>query len=97
MKSLSHVGLFETPWTAAYQAPPSRGFSRQEYQSGLPLPSSYEDYKLYEMLKKCSEGFEVIAHLGRVYVTESFESYKEFQFILMMRESIYCVFIFAIV
>ena len=97
VKSLSHVGLFETPWTAAYQPPPSMGFSRQEYQSGLPLPSSYEDYKLYKMLKKCSEGFEVIDHLGRVYVTESFESYKEFQFILMMRESIYCVFIFAIV
>ena len=49
-------------------------FSRQEYRSGLPLPSSYEDYKLYKMLKKYSEGFEVIAHLGRVYVTDSFES-----------------------
>ena len=39
VKSLSHVGLFTTPWTAAYQAPPSMGFSRQEYWSGLPLPS----------------------------------------------------------
>ena len=39
MKSLSHVQLFATPWTAAYQAPPSMGFSRQEYWSGLPLPS----------------------------------------------------------
>ena len=38
-KSLSHVRLFVTPWTAAYQAPPSMGFSRQEYWSGLPLPS----------------------------------------------------------
>ena len=37
-KSLSRVRLFETPWTAAYQAPPSMGFSRQEYWSGLPLP-----------------------------------------------------------
>ena len=36
---LSHVWLFTTPWTAAYQAPPSTGFSRQEYWSGLPLPS----------------------------------------------------------
>ena len=36
VKSLSHVRLFETPWTAAYQAPPSMGFSRQEYWSGLP-------------------------------------------------------------
>ena len=39
MKSLSHVRLFVTPWTVAYQAPPSMGFSRQEYWSGLPFPS----------------------------------------------------------
>ena len=38
-KSLSHVWLFATPWTAAHQAPPSIGFSRQEYWSGVPLPS----------------------------------------------------------
>ena len=31
VKSLSHVRLFATPWTVAYQAPPSTGFSRQEY------------------------------------------------------------------
>ena len=39
VKSLSHVQLLATPWTAAYQAPPSMGFSRQEYWSGLALPS----------------------------------------------------------
>ena len=39
MKSLSHVRLFATPWTAAYQTPPSMEFSRQEYWSGVPLPS----------------------------------------------------------
>ena len=39
VKSLSRVRLFETPWTVAYQAPPSMGFSRQEYWSGLPFPS----------------------------------------------------------
>ena len=39
VKSLSRVWLFATPWTAAYQAPPSMGVSRQEYWSGLPLPS----------------------------------------------------------
>ena len=38
-KSLSHVWLLATPWTAAYQAPPSKGFSRQEYWSGVPLSS----------------------------------------------------------
>ena len=36
-KSLSHVHLLVTPWTTAYQAPPSMGFSRQEYWSGVPL------------------------------------------------------------
>ena len=35
---LSHVRLFPTPWTIACQAPPSMGFSRQEYWSGLPCP-----------------------------------------------------------
>ena len=39
VKSLSHVWLLAIPWTAAYQAPPSMGFSRQEYWSGVPLPS----------------------------------------------------------
>ena len=39
VKSLSSAWLLVTPWTAAYQAPPSMGFSRQEYWSGLPLPS----------------------------------------------------------
>ena len=39
VKSLSRVLLFGTQWTVAYQAPPSMGFSRQEYWSGLPFPS----------------------------------------------------------
>ena len=39
VKSLSCVWLFATPWTAAHQAPPSMGFSRQEYWSRVPLPS----------------------------------------------------------
>ena len=45
MKSLSHVQLFATPWTAAYQAPPPMGFSRQEYWSGVPLPSPEKWYR----------------------------------------------------
>ena len=40
VKSLSCIQLFATRWTVAYQAPPSTGFSRQEYWSGLPFPSS---------------------------------------------------------
>ena len=42
VKSLSRVRLLATSWTAAYQAPPSMGFSRQEYWSGVPLPSPTE-------------------------------------------------------
>ena len=38
VKSLSRVQLLATPWTGAYQVPPSMGFSRQEYWSGVPLP-----------------------------------------------------------
>ena len=39
VKSLSRLQLLATPWTAAHQAPPSMGFSRQEYWSGVLLPS----------------------------------------------------------
>ena len=39
VKSLSRIRLPVTPWTAAHQAPPSMGFSRQEYWSGVPMPS----------------------------------------------------------
>ena len=39
VKSLNRVGLFVIPWTVACQAPPSMGFSRQEYWSGVPFPS----------------------------------------------------------
>ena len=41
VKSLSRVRLLATPWTTAHQAPPSMGFSRQEYWSGVPLPSPW--------------------------------------------------------
>ena len=54
MKSLSRIQLLATPWTAAYQAPPSMGFSRQEYWSGVPLPSPerYTTTYLLELLHK---------------------------------------------
>ena len=44
---LSRVRLLVTPWTATYQAPPSMGFSRREYWSGLPLPSPVWSFKQY--------------------------------------------------
>ena len=49
VKSLSCVRLSATPWTAAYQAPPSMGFSRQEYWSGVPLPSLLKEVTTLEI------------------------------------------------
>ena len=56
VKSLSRVRLLATPWIAAYQAPPSMGFSRQEYWSGVPLPSlalQVDSTELSGKLYKC--------------------------------------------
>ena len=52
VKSLSCVQLLATPWTAAYQAPPSMGFSRQEYWSGVPLPYPVT-WSTVHLLKVC--------------------------------------------
>ena len=51
VKSLSRIRLLATAWTAAHQAPPSMGFSRQEYWSGVPLPSPR--LKLVISLRSC--------------------------------------------
>ena len=53
VKLISHIQLLATPWTAAYQTPPSMGFSRQGYWSGVPLPSPLLDMslgKLWELV-----------------------------------------------
>ena len=52
VKLLSHVQLFATPWTAAYQTPPSMGVSRQEYWSGVPLPSPKPSLTVRKVLGK---------------------------------------------
>ena len=86
VKSLSSVGLFETPWTAAYQAPPSMGFSRQEYWSGLPLPSPIVTKKCLKFCsrnRRMSHKYELLAPDRRVvffysrsqtYITQRFTS-----------------------
>ena len=51
VKSLSRVRLLVTPWTAAHQAPPSMGFSRQEYWSGVPLPSPICHYTFVQICR----------------------------------------------
>ena len=52
VKSFSRVRLFATPWTAAYQASPPMRFSKQEYWSGLPLPSPYWKPKSFKFLEE---------------------------------------------
>ena len=54
LSRFSHVQLWATLWTAAYQAPPSMGFSRQDYWSGLPLPFPFTHSSRY---KPASRGF----------------------------------------
>ena len=51
VKSLSHVQLLAIPCTTAYQAPPSMGFSRQEYWSGLLLPSPSSVHSIFQNLR----------------------------------------------
>ena len=65
VKSLIRVWLLVTPWTAAHQAPPSMGFSRQEYWSGLPLPSPDESKgTTYHWIKKLNtENPQACIHL----------------------------------
>ena len=53
VKSLSRVRLFSTPWTAAHQAPPSMGLSRQEYWSGVPSPSPLKCLVVWKNIVKC--------------------------------------------
>ena len=48
---LSRVQLFATPWAAAYQGPPSMGFSRQEYWSGMPLPSPPSSMTIFKIIR----------------------------------------------
>jgi len=75
VKMLSHLRLLATPWTAAYQAYPSMGFSRQEYWSGVPLPSPllwFNGYYFHSFLlvhvfylkSICVFGFETLYIVG---------------------------------
>ena len=77
VKSLSRVRLLVTPWTTAHQAPPSMGFSRQEYWSGVPLPfpslrlTHIKDFKRKSCKNLCyvsqlrSQGIRMCQELGQ--------------------------------
>ena len=66
VKSLSHVRLLAIPWTSAYQASPTMGFSRQEYWSGVP--SSSPMINLYSILKSRDITLPIKVHLVRAMV-----------------------------
>ena len=71
----SHVQLFATPWTAAHQAPPSMGFSSQEYWSGLPLPSLLHiwDYWYYSW----KSWFQLVLHPAFLMMYSAYKLNKQ--------------------
>ena len=69
VKLLTSVQLFATPWSAAYQAPPFMGFSRQEYWSGVPLPSPFEKIA-YTFI--CLNLFVYSLHVGLFHMSGYF-------------------------
>ena len=84
-KSLSHVWLFATPWTAAHQAPPSMRFSRQEYWSGVPSPSPLTNYQsnLLDSLSLC---FFIVSSWERLILIMGQSSAKRVQLKATMEE-----------
>ena len=84
VKSLSRVRLLATPWTAAYQAPPSTGFSRREYWSGVPLPS---------LLKHCCSrvirNMSNICHIYSILLTS-------FNYIILLWKLVHILWVYFI-
>ena len=76
MKSLSHVQLFATPWTIAYQAPPSMEFSRQEYWGRLPFPSPEDlsDTGIEARSPTLQADAYHLSHQGKSTVTSGFSN-----------------------
>ena len=67
VKSLSRIPPLATPWTAAYQAPPPMEFSRQEYWSGVPLPSLIFYICFYKSVRKDKNTIENWQKMSTVY------------------------------
>ena len=76
VKSLSHVRLFATPWTAACQAPPSMGFSRQEYWSGLPFCSPGFNSESSNSISIKSMWINIINRVEQNKVSEEYTQYN---------------------
>ena len=74
VKSLSRVQLLATPWTVAHQAPPSMGFSRREYWSGVPLPSPIAQVSLAQFIPLSPFPLGVLTFILYICVSMSFKS-----------------------
>ena len=80
VKSLSRVWLLAAPWTVAYQAPPSMGFPRQEYWSGVPLPSPMRAGVKFKNPKLAL--FSLYPHRPSTYLSNiSVEAFKTLNFL----------------
>ena len=79
MKLLSHVQLFATPWTTAYQAPLSMEFSRQEYWSGSPFPSPgiFPSQGSNPGCLHCRQTLYCLSHQGSPVCYKGYESESE--------------------
>ena len=69
LKSFSHVRLLATPWTAAFQAPPSIGFSRQEYWSGVPSTCAIIKFVLNQSYWVLLHIPSIVVHLIKISLT----------------------------
>ena len=91
VKSLSHVRLFATPWTVAYQASPSMGFSRQEYWVGYHflLQEIFPTQGLNPGLPRCRQTLYCLSHQGSpcIYVCMCVFKYKCWLPSLLMQET----------
>ena len=88
MKSLSHVWLLATPWTTAHQAPLSMGFSRQEYWSGVPLPSLIVE--AYQMAI-----ITINSKMKKSFNSITFSSIWSLEFVVVVVQSLSCIQLFA--
>ena len=77
VKSLSRVRPSATPWTAAFQAPPSMGFSRQEYWSGVPLPSPFTHLENFQNWSQASRRLLLLYQLSSCNILNPLLSFQQ--------------------
>ena len=95
VKLLSRLRLLATPWTAAYQAPLSMGFSRQEYWSGVPLPSLIPLYRCIQCFPSCAHCKESACKCRRLLDQEYIYIYTHiYVYIYKLRR--HCCFIIRV-